>query len=787
VSKLLVKSLRDLRARRWQTLGIALLVAVIVTAVAGSIRGGRTLAHTRAVWYEELNLADLEIRCSPTGPGILDRVRGLPGVAAAEERMLLPAVFRAKGTEPLPAVVRVLPASPPEVNRLALLEGRYPETGEEGVVLDRSLRQVFGLGVGDRVEVEIGEERAELPVLGISASPDHILTPCHPVFRLPLSGAFAVLGISTAAAGRFAYADRVDSLLFRFEEGHDAAALQSRLQAELPVVVLEILPRHAAPAHRASDMIIGIFDVYLPVALVILVGVALTLLVLTLHRTVHGQESQIGLLLSLGHRPAAVAATYLPMAVLPAFVGSVLGASAHGWYARFVSGSYTGSIGFAPLHDAGPGPELVVASCTCVVLSALAALGPALATVSKRPLRLLRPAPTRAVRGAALMHAVARLKDALRLPLSVVVGLSYLWRRRWTSLATVLCLGLAFAVVIAFSCLHVTHSEQTSEAMRRFGLDVSVRFAEPVTEETVAEVAETVGGRVEPRIVNLAVLEFPAGPTQYPIVCLPPDGWFADLPVERGRLFTDAQAEEMVIDQWVADVHGLEVGDRILCFPGFNAPEGVALDVVGVMGGASLGRVFVPLDVGREIFGLTGLATGVDVASDLPQEALVAALREMPNARSVMSFERAREKTGAMFAGLERVLVAMVLLSILIAVIFLALLAALDSADRAPDLAVLGAIGWRDRSTLAIIATEVMARGGLAFLVSIPTAPLFGWWLLDRIRRINHYHMELTLPGWVYLLVGLAGLVVVPLGALPAWRLARRVSPARAVRVLATE
>jgi hypothetical protein len=52
---------------------------------------------------------------------------------------------------------------------------------------------------------------------------------------------------------------------------------------------------------------------------------------------------------------------------------------------------------------------------------------------------------------------------------------------------------------------------------------------------------------------------------------------------------------------------------------------------------------------------------------------------------------------------------------------------------------------------------------------------------------VNLYRMDLLTPPWIFATVGAACLVLVPLGAIPAWWTARSRDPARAVRVITTE
>ena len=384
---LLLKSWRDLRARRWQTLGLILLTAIIVATTTGAERARRMLENTRDTYYRELGFADFDIRCSPTIAGLLERVRDVPGVAAAEEIPLLPGVLYTRDVHPLTTIVRVLPEEPPEVDRLQVLEGRYPAAGEEGVVLDRSMRRVFGLAVGDDVELEMEGVRRTLPVLGLSVTPDHILYPSNPEFLIPVPGSLAALSLSAAAAKAFPHTDLVTSIRFRFEAGVVREPLQQRLLDELGVSPIAVLPLAEGPDYRTTQMILRFFDIYLPAALLVLIAVALTLLVLTLRRLVHSQEAQIGVLSATGHRPAAIAAW------LRAAAGRRRHPRGSCWvrggarclYGRFIFQSYVNGVGFAPLRDPGPGSEVLLVSGACLLIAVVVSYALAYATADPPP------------------------------------------------------------------------------------------------------------------------------------------------------------------------------------------------------------------------------------------------------------------------------------------------------------------------------------------------------------------------------------------------------------------
>jgi ABC-type antimicrobial peptide transport system permease subunit len=111
----------------------------------------------------------------------------------------------------------------------------------------------------------------------------------------------------------------------------------------------------------------------------------------------------------------------------------------------------------------------------------------------------------------------------------------------------------------------------------------------------------------------------------------------------------------------------------------------------------------------------------------------------------------------------------------------------MDARDRMPDVAVLHAIGWRDRSLRVLMLTEVYARGGLALLTALIGAPFLERLLLGRLEAANDFAMTPVDSPWMPAILAALCALAFPLAAYPAWRSVRGLAPARALRLLARE
>ena len=103
-----------------------------------------------------------------------------------------------------------------------------------------------------------------------------------------------------------------------------------------------------------------------------------------------------------------------------------------------------------------------------------------------------------------------------------------------------------------------------------------------------------------------------------------------------------------------------------------------------------------------------------------------------------------------------------------------------------PSVSVLNVLSLCALVTVAIPLFSFPFRNCLfdASLVALPLSPVLAAWLLDLATEAGYVHMQMSAPPWLFGLVIGGALVLMPLGALPAWRSSRALPPARVMRIL---
>jgi ABC-type lipoprotein release transport system permease subunit len=263
---------------------------------------------------------------------------------------------------------------------------------------------LVGAALAREMEIEVGDE---LAVLGTGADGSMandlvtvgglLQTPIDMVNRLGI-----VMSLDTAQE-TFAMPDMAHEITIRGTgTSNDAPELAARVGAELED--LEVLSwRELAPEAAALLGIAGYYGlvVMLIVFIAAAAGVANTMLMATFER-----RRELGMLLSLGTTPARLVRMIATEAVLlglaGVLVGSVIGAALVYWQGQAgidMMGSDTGrptnaaiyGISFSSaLHPFLRATDFVPGFAGIVVVSILAALGPAISTARLEPMEAMR-------------------------------------------------------------------------------------------------------------------------------------------------------------------------------------------------------------------------------------------------------------------------------------------------------------------------------------------------------------------------------------------------------------
>ncbi len=341
-------SIRDLRERWLQVLGIAVVIAlgVAVFGGLGSTTPWRQEALDKS--YEMLNTFDLRLELvqgsTLQADALKQALQSVPHadwIQELEVRLIFPTTLNASsGEQPLLVSSRVVgvqvSGGGPDINQLHVTQGRGLAPGDAGelrCVLEYNFATYHGLTLGDR-KLYVGGGHA-LEAVGVGMAPEYfwVMDDRSGGLNIMAQDRLAVLFVPLQTAQ--AMMDRpgqVNSAVITVAPGRQEADLDV-LKAEVRQAMAQAFPQVGFNLDKRSEDEVHallyedvpgdqqMFDTF---SFILLAGAAFGAFIL-IGRIVDAQRREIGINMALGVSPWRIARRYLLISFQIAFLGVVLG------------------------------------------------------------------------------------------------------------------------------------------------------------------------------------------------------------------------------------------------------------------------------------------------------------------------------------------------------------------------------------------------------------------------------------------------------------------------------
>jgi putative ABC transport system permease protein len=394
------KLLRDLWRLKTQVVAIALVMAAGVATLVLAVGAHRSLAETRATYYERYRFADIFASATRAPEWIADEIAEIPGVAAVETRIVETAILDIEGMSvPATSLLVSMPEIGDQVlNKLYIRQGRTPDPAHsDEVVVNEAFALAHHFGPGDSFQAIIDGRKRKLVIVGTALSPEYIyalgpwdLMPDDSRFAVgwmsrkameaafDLDGAFSQVSVKLLrGASQADVIERMDGLLERYggrgAYGREDQQSHAFLDAELKQ--LEAMARILPP---------------------IFLFVAAFLINMILTRLVTLEREQIGLMKALGYASVTIGTHYLKFVAAIAVIGVAVGGVAGTWLGFGLTRLY-GDFYHFPFLVFLWGPDIYAVAVFVTVGAALAGGARAVWSVVQLPpaVAMQAPAPTR--------------------------------------------------------------------------------------------------------------------------------------------------------------------------------------------------------------------------------------------------------------------------------------------------------------------------------------------------------------------------------------------------------
>ncbi|MEW6440494.1 MAG: FtsX-like permease family protein [bacterium] len=761
MKKLRVKMRRDLWRMRWRALAIVLTLASGVATYVGTYTGVLSIFRTRDTVYRQLHFADLEVRFSPQDVNRLPDLARLKGVQKLERRLLFPGIIKRPGHPSLMAVITLLETPTPDIHALQFVEGRPFRSDEpDAVVIERTLAEYHGYGVGDTIAVKVGETTYDGRIVGIVISPEYFVSTSNPDYFIPEKGSLGVVfGNLERVSDSLGYR-MVNDLLFRFAPGVDPAALSHDISSQLSTLGIEqVIPQKRHFSYEYIQTQIDAIQFFIPAIVIIVLGLASIITLINFHRMMATERRELGTLMALGYDPRVLLRAYLEGSMVLGAIGSLLGLAL----------SFPIRDIFAYVCAESMGMRLIWLTTDFVTMAKGVTVGLLLAVGSAAipVLQLLRLSPQQVIRESrrpveSRERSWSLLSQRIfRLPASYLYGLRNLLRRRGRTVATLGSIGLALGVATAYRMSTASINETLRRRYEGDPWQLSVDFLSPVFQDRFVELKRIPHVKqIEPYFRNYVALEKDGRFENSTLLGIRADSRMTRPPLASGRAPASDDHREIVLSSGLARKIGAEIGDWVNVHA-LNRSHPFRL--VGLSSEVVASLSIVPFRAAQEICQSPDKASGIFLQADAPFTQLREELYRRDFVGSVVEkgelLDQIRGVTSVMFVVLDIAAG----INIFVAVLFILTSIHLSVLETEGEFATLKAIGYGRGSTTRILLAETAAYAVGAALLSLPVAALLSVYLNHRMGqawfRVDTFFfpaefMKVLIPAFVLILSG---------------------------------
>ena len=309
------KLLRDMGRAAMQFLSIIILCALGTFAFAaldGMARMTRTTINT---YFEENNLSDFWVTL-PAGMdrAALQKIESIDGV----EETIARSVTDLETTlgNNINANVTAYDGEM-TINKPLLREGELLDPADmRGCLIQERFANAQGLSLGDRISVKLAGQEFTFIIRGVCVSPEYVALSMG-VAADPNEYGFIL--INACAMPQIPLTQAVVSL----KDGADAETVKLAIEAALPDALVMDHKSHTSTMRCNNDA--QMFENLTYVFPILAYAVAALIVMTTLSRMIDNQRMQMGTLKALGFSARQIRNHYLSYAIVPSFVGALIG------------------------------------------------------------------------------------------------------------------------------------------------------------------------------------------------------------------------------------------------------------------------------------------------------------------------------------------------------------------------------------------------------------------------------------------------------------------------------
>lgn len=706
------KLLRDFFVIKGRVFSLILIIASGAAILFAILLALGNLSRTQEELLREMNFADLEVAVLPEDTHNIPDLQDISGLQEARSRLVFPSSITVPGKPPLAGLVLYQQSPTPEINKISIISGRTFRLGTREVVIDKALAQYHGYKVGDQIQVKVGKPTFDFTIVGIAMSPEFLITTSNPDYVFAEPGSLGVLWADVGQIRDAVGFSMVNSLLFKFKADADPQAVTGEILKRLAKLNIEkVIPQRDSYSHKIVLVNISAFRVYSPAIILTLCLLSIAMGIITFRRFIVEKQLEFGVLAALGMPRARVVGSLAKAGLAIGVAAGVLGVL-FGWgmgWAFAEVYAYAMKLPFVRHYfDA----ELAfVAMAFALLTGVLTLLVAAAPMAGATPRQLLAPLASDRSNGA------MRLSFGGSLSLLTIYGLRNLLRDKLLTLSSILAMGSAVGVAIAYGMAMTSMFDTVELGFDNDRWTHAVDFQYPLYADEVGDMMTQLGvPHREPYLRTVGDARHGDHHSIVRLVGLTTSTGLRKVKPVSGRLATNDK--EAVISADLARDLAIGVGEDIELEKGSKTD---VLKVVGLTDDIYLRTVNLTLNATQKLAQAEGKVSGayVNIDDDAKAQGFLTntdTVARVTNKASVVDHFR-----NEMSAKMGIVYIT-IIFSVAVSIIFVTTLIYLNISEKSGEYAVMRSLGFTARKLQHLMLATTGFQILIALLVATPVA-----------------------------------------------------------------
>lgn len=315
------KSIQDMKKSLPQFISIFVMATVAISLVVGLDSIWKTIENQSERMYQQSNLSDLWITVPNPSETKMWEIRHISGVEQAEKRFTVNSTAQIDG-EP---TLRVYAMPSGNTQDLPNIESGG-KLMKSGAVLDRNFADTHHLSVGDRIKIEVNDQKIEFRIEELALSSEHVFAVKDTSTLLPDPKKYGFIAVDEdTIASAYGGVKPYNQIIVRLSGNADVKAVQNQIDSIFGKKLISVAARSD---NSSMEMVTGKIQQFktLATAFPIMFFLVTALITFsTMMRLVEDQRNQIGILKALGYSKRSIVWHYTSYGVYIGILGSLAG------------------------------------------------------------------------------------------------------------------------------------------------------------------------------------------------------------------------------------------------------------------------------------------------------------------------------------------------------------------------------------------------------------------------------------------------------------------------------